>query len=96
MDPELKALLGFIGILATWVAIPVLPAWLTFRITPNQRLALRGPLNGMSLRTGGAFSAYLVVFMLVTVFVWRVGAAVVGQMMNDAAWTVDRVGSDLQ
>jgi hypothetical protein len=88
MDPELKAFLGFVGILAAWVAIPVVPAWLTFRITPAQELGLAGPFQGLTLRAGGAFAAYLVVFMLVTLFVWNVGTGVVGQMMKDAAWTV--------
>lgn len=88
MDPEIKALCSFMVILLAWVAIPVLPAWLTFRITPDQQLGLKGPFHGLTLKTGGAFSAYVVVMATVSMFVWQVGSGVIGQMMQNTAWTV--------
>jgi hypothetical protein len=88
MDPELKALLAFVGILFAWVGMPVLPAWLTFRITPDQRLGLTGPFQGLTLRASGAFSAYLILFLASSPFVWKIGTGLMGRMINDATWTV--------
>jgi hypothetical protein len=88
MDAELKALLSFVGTLFAWIAIPLLPAWLTFRITPSQQLGLRGPLQGLTLRASGAFSAYLVVFLTSSMFVWTIATGVIGRMVNDTTWTV--------
>lgn len=88
MDPGSKALLGFLGLLVAWVTIPLLPAWLTFRITPKQRLGLKGPFQGLTLQTGGAFTAYLIVLMVTSTFVREIGRGVIGQMLADDAWTV--------
>ena len=88
MDPGPKALLGFVGLLFAWVAIPLLPAWLTFLITPKQKLGLKGPFQGLTMQTGGAFTAYLIVLIITSTFVREIGRGVIGQMLEDAAWTV--------
>ena len=88
MDPGSKALLGFVGLLVAWITVPLLPAWLTFLITPKQELGLKGPFQGFTVRTGGAFTAYLIVFLITLPFVREMGRELIGQMLEDTAWTV--------
>jgi hypothetical protein len=52
-------------IIACWILLPLVPAVLIYRLFPETPLNLGGPLAGLTLKTGGAFGAYLVIFMLV-------------------------------
>ena len=52
------------GSYVLWVALPLLPAILVFRIFPNTALRTDGPLKGLRVDTAGAFVAYFVVFLV--------------------------------
>jgi hypothetical protein len=52
-------------LLAVWVSLPLLPAILIYRLFPNAPLIVSGPLAGLTVKTGGAFGAYLIIFLLI-------------------------------
>ena len=88
MDADTKALLHFILIVTLWIGLPLVPAWLTYRITPDQSLGLRGPFQGMTLRATGSFVAYVVVAMLLSVFIWPMGKFLVGKVAGESMWAI--------
>lgn len=88
MDADTKALLHFALIVVIWIGLPLAPAWLTYRITPDQALGLRGPLQGMTLRATGSFAAYIVVALLLSVFTWPMGKFLVGKVAGNSMWVV--------
>ncbi len=61
----LVVFLGLLILLAVWVALPLLPAILIYRLFPDAPLVLTGPLAGLTVKTGGAFAAYLIIFLLI-------------------------------
>lgn len=88
MDTDTKALLHFILIITVWIGLPLLPAWLTYKITPDQSLGLRGPFQGMTLRATGSFVAYIVVALLLSVFTWPMGKFLVGKVAGESMWVI--------
>jgi hypothetical protein len=56
---ELFVLLGI------WVSLPLLPAIMIYRYFPDTQVAASGPLAGLTVKTGGAFAAYLIVLLLI-------------------------------
>ena len=55
----ITVLLG--AMLILFVAVPLIPAVVIYKLFPKTPLVLKGPLGGMTLNTGGAFAAYLIV-----------------------------------
>jgi hypothetical protein len=45
-----------------WVCGPLVPAVLIYWLFPDTKVSAEGPLSGLTVRAGGAFAAYLVVF----------------------------------
>ncbi len=43
--------------------LPIVPAYVLFRALPSQA-EVSGPFQGMTIKLGGAFSAYFIVFLL--------------------------------
>ena len=58
------AILALVGAHIIWVLLPLAPAVLIYWLFPNTPVAVSGPLSGLTVRTGGAFGAYLVVLLL--------------------------------
>lgn len=92
MDQDLKVVLLFIVFVLTWVLVPVLPAWITYRITPDQDVQLTGPVGAPGqlrrVRATRAFAAYLVVFSLTSVFIARAGNQIIGHALDVETWKV--------
>jgi hypothetical protein len=88
MDPESKALLHLVVIVAVWIVLPLLPAWATYRITPSQRLGLKGPFQGLTLNATGSFVAYLVVALLLSQFMWPTGELLIGKLSGERTWNI--------
>lgn len=92
MDQDLKVVLLFIVFVLTWVLVPLLPAWITYRITPDQDVQLTGPLGAPGqvrrIRATRAFAAYLVVFSLTCVFIVRAGNQIIGHALDVETWKV--------
>jgi hypothetical protein len=59
----------FVLVLGVWMMLPIIPAWLTYRITPDQKIGARGPLSELTVRTTGAFAAYLIVLLVAVPFI---------------------------
>src|SRR5438128_2748780 len=84
---DLIQLIGvYIASLVTLVLLPLIPAWITYRITPDQSLGAKGPLYGLSIRVTGAFTAYLIV-LLVCMYTSRPVLSMIGASVNPA-WVV--------
>lgn len=47
-----------------YVLVPLVPAVVIFSIFPDTRVAVQGPLQGLTVRAGGAFAAYMIVVLL--------------------------------
>ncbi|CAN7741769.1 hypothetical protein [Variovorax sp. LjRoot178] len=75
-------------IVLIWIGFPLLPAWLTYRITPEQDLGLRGPFQGMTLRATGSFVAYIVVAILLSAFTWPMGKFLMGKVAGESMWVI--------
>ena len=86
MDPNTKAFFYLLLLFSSWLLIPLLPAWITYRITPNQRLGLSGPFEGVTVRAGGAFAAYLALLLLSYKFIALSGLSIIGGMALPSAW----------
>jgi hypothetical protein len=52
---------------ALWVLLPLIPSILIFLIFPNSTVTAQGPLAGLTVRAGGAFGAYLIIFAAIGV-----------------------------
>jgi hypothetical protein len=88
MTQDHTPLIYYLIIVATLALLPLVPAWLTFKITPDQKLGLRGPLQGLTLNATGAFAAYLVVFLLLMVNQWTMGRIIISSALAETAWLV--------
>jgi hypothetical protein len=47
-----------------FVLLPLIPALVTFKLFPDTRVAVSGPLSQVTVRATGAFAAYVVVVLL--------------------------------
>jgi hypothetical protein len=75
-----------IGVFSIWVLLPLLPAVLIYRLFPNNPLVVNGPLAGLTVKTGGAFGAYLLIVLLTWVQIEKINGLVWG--LQDQVWTV--------
>jgi len=83
----MQALLFLLLLFAAWLLVPLLPAWITYRITPSQRLGLGGPFSGLTIKVTGAFAAYLILLLASYQLVVNGGLSIVGGMANPSVWT---------
>jgi hypothetical protein len=64
MTPELTGAL-MIGVrYVVCLLAPLIPAVLIFKLFPDSKISLSGPLQGLSVKSGGAFAAYLITFLI--------------------------------
>jgi hypothetical protein len=64
MALEPIVLLSLVGVHAMWVMLPLIPAILIYWLFPNTNVAVSGPLSNLTVKAGGAFAAYLIVFLI--------------------------------
>jgi hypothetical protein len=57
--------LSLLALLGVWVSLPLLPAVLIYKLFPATQVSAEGPLKGLTIKAGGAFAAYLIVFLLI-------------------------------
>lgn len=62
IDREWMVLIGLGALYFAWVMLPAVPAILIYRLFPNTTVAVSGPLAGLTVKAGGAFAAYLIIF----------------------------------
>ena len=58
-----------IGLFAVWVLLPLIPAILIYWLFPETKVAVDGPLADLRVNAGGAFAAYLIVFLVMSAFI---------------------------
>jgi hypothetical protein len=78
IDALIAALIAFelLVLLGVWVALPLLPAILIYRLFPNTQVAASGPLAGLTVKASGAFAGYLIVFVFIFPLVNMTGDAI--------------------
>jgi hypothetical protein len=62
MSREMMVYFSLIGMYTVWILLPLVPAILIYWLFPNTTVAVSGPLSGLTVKAGGAFAAYMVVF----------------------------------
>ena len=60
-----------------YVLLPLIPAILIFRLFPETKVAVAGPLQNLTLNATGAFAAYVVTVALGFVLVQSVEAQII-------------------
>lgn len=63
---EFCVVVGFISVLIIWVMLPLVPSIIIYRKFPSNPLIVRGILAGLTVNTGSAFGAYLLIFALIS------------------------------
>ncbi|WP_143684901.1 hypothetical protein [Variovorax sp. KK3] len=87
MEANVQALFYLILLFVCWFGLPLIPAWATYRITPDQKLGLTGPFAQLTLRATGAFAAYLVLLLVSYKLVVNGGLSLVGSIATPSVWT---------
>ena len=87
MPRELMIFLSLVGLGAVWVSLPLLPAILIYRLFPSTQVAVKGPLANFTVRAGGAFAGYLIIFATMIPLVQTTTQTMVGQEHH--LWTVN-------
>jgi hypothetical protein len=83
---QIVAILALVGVYSLWVLLPLLPAVLIYWLFPNTSVGLGGPLAGLTLKTSGAFAAYLVVVIVTYTQIDKIDNAIGG--LQHQYWTV--------
>jgi hypothetical protein len=103
MEPNVLALLYLLLLFSAWLLIPLIPAWITYRITPDQKVGLRGPLEKLTVRASGAFAAYFILLYFSHSLVATGGLPIIGGMATPSVWTfkadivaIDEAGKPIQ
>lgn len=64
MDTNIAAVLLSYGLYILYVLLPVVPAVVIYRMFPDTKVAVSGPLAKLTMRSTGAFAAYVIVVIL--------------------------------
>lgn len=87
MGANAIALMYLLLLLSTWLLVPLVPAWATYRITPDQRIAVSGPFQGFTWKMTGAAGVYVLLLFITYKLVVSGGLSIIGGMTAPAAWT---------
>jgi hypothetical protein len=68
------------------VLLPVVPATIIFKLFPDTKVSVTGPLQNLSLKTTGAFAAYVVTAILGFMLIQNVIRQI--DLMASTTWTV--------
>ncbi len=69
-----------------YVLIPMIPAVVIYRLFPKNRVSAKGVLSGITINTGGAFAAYLIVVLLGKPLVDNINNSI--HALSSSVWTV--------
>jgi hypothetical protein len=86
MNYSVLAILISIGLLLVVASLPLLPATVIYKLFPNTMVSADGPLSGLTVRTTGAFSVYIIVFLCMVPFVYRTFDAI--SNLTSPSWTI--------
>lgn len=71
---------------AGWVLLPLAPAILIYRLFPDTPVTVKGPLANLTISAGGAFAAYLIVFLATFPLLSEINRNLKGEFRP--SWTV--------
>jgi hypothetical protein len=86
MNSELITFIAIIGLLLSWVTIPMIPAILIYKLFPDTHVTAEGPFANLTIKATGAFAGYLIVFAA-TFFVAEKGISIVASFQKPY-WTI--------
>jgi hypothetical protein len=69
------------------VLCPLVPAILIYKLFPDTKVSVTGPLSGLTLRAGGAFAAYVTTFLLSMLIVTHF-RNFLDSLLGTQVWTV--------
>lgn len=64
MTHDLLVVFAMVALYCLWIVGPLVPSILIYKLFPDTKVAVKGPLSGLTVRASGAFGAYLVVFLV--------------------------------
>ncbi len=59
----IAVILSFV-LYALYVLLPMIPAILIYRLFPDTKVGIKGPLGNLTMKASGAFAAYIIVVLL--------------------------------
>jgi hypothetical protein len=68
------------------VLLPIVPATIIFKLFPDTKVSASGPLQGLTVKTTGAFGAYVITAILGFVLIQNVIRQI--DLMASSTWTV--------
>lgn len=86
MDPNVTAVLLSCLLYALYVLLPMIPAIVIYRLFPDTKVAVSGPLANLTMKSSGAFAAYIVVVSL-GFFLVKDTHVIIGGMVQPM-WTI--------
>ena len=75
-----------IALYCLFVLLPIVPAVILFKMFPDTKVAVRGPLQNLTLKATGAFAGYVVTAILGFFLIQNVVKQI--DQMGSSAWTV--------
>ena len=81
------AVLYAFGLYVLYVLLPIIPAAVLFRLFPDTKVAVSGPLQNLTLNSTGAFGGYVVTAFL-SFFVVQDVRAQINDLSTDKVWRV--------
>lgn len=73
-------------IIVVAILLPVIPARIAYRLSPDKPISAEGVLSGFTVKAGGAFGAYLVILLVLLPFLHLLAQTVSSYLKP--AWTV--------
>lgn len=67
-----------------WFVLPIIPTFLIFKLLPNTAI-VKGPFKGLTIRLGGAFAAY---FLLFVVLIPKMFTLIKDTEDSNRVWTI--------
>ena len=86
MDANIAAVLLSCLLYSLYVLLPMIPSIVIYRLFPDTKVALSGPLSNLTLKSTGAFSAYIVVVVLGFFLIKNTHTIIAG--MVQPMWTI--------
>ncbi len=86
MDTNIAAVLLSCLLYSLYVLLPMIPSIVIYRLFPDTKVALSGPLSNLTLKSTGAFSAYIVVVVLGFFLIKNTHTIIAG--MVQPMWTI--------
>src|ERR1700720_3113161 len=79
---------SIVGVLAAVVLLPILPAYLLFRLLPSSS-NVSGLLQGLEIKLGGAFGGYFILVVLILTKLSSIQTVVLPPAIGDQVWHVE-------